>query len=126
MQLRLPLLLAARRRLHPLRARVARRLRGGAEFAHWIVDVCDGDPEHIQVLYGGGGETRIDEYALPHLEGYCRSRPVRISHAAHGQRQLDICSEVLNSAYLLCRAKERNARPLWAFLRAGADLVCRD
>ena len=29
-----------------------------------------GDPEDIQIMYGLGGERRLDEYELPHLAGY--------------------------------------------------------
>ena len=36
---------------------------------NWVVRAVAGDPEDIQIMYGLGGERRLDEYELPHLEG---------------------------------------------------------
>jgi GH15 family glucan-1,4-alpha-glucosidase len=51
-------------------------------------------------MYGLGGERRLDEYELPHLEGYEGSAPVRVGNAASGQLQLDVYGEVIEAIYL--------------------------
>ena len=43
----------------------------------------------------------MTEIEIPQLEGYKRSRPVRIGNGAYSQFQLDIYGEVLDSAHIL-------------------------
>src|SRR4029450_3140277 len=50
-------------------------------------------------MSGPGGERRLDEYELPWLPGYERSRPVRVGNAASGQRQLDVYGEVTDAMF---------------------------
>ena len=69
----------------------------------WVVRAVAGDPEDIQIMYGLGGERRLDEYELPHLKGYEGSAPVRIGNAASGQLQLDVYGEVVDAIYLAQR-----------------------
>ncbi|MDP9375600.1 MAG: glycoside hydrolase family 15 protein [Chloroflexota bacterium] len=97
----------------------------GEIFLDWLVDVAQGDPAELQVLYGVSGERRIEEFELPHLAGYRGSRPVRVGNAAHGQRQLDIYGEVVDCAYLFHKHGGAVDDGLWAFLRAVVDHVCR-
>ena len=66
----------------------------------WVIRAVAGDPEDIQIMYGLGGERRLDEYELPHLKGYEGSAPVRIGNAASGQLQLDVYGEVIEAIYL--------------------------
>ena len=61
--------------------------------------VADGG-EPVQILYGVGGERRIDEQELDHLAGYRDSRPVRIGNGAWRQDQLDVYGELLDAAGL--------------------------
>jgi alpha,alpha-trehalase len=49
-------------------------------FLAWVAGMAD-DP--LQIMYGIGGETQLDEHELPHLSGYRDSRPVRIGNGAH-------------------------------------------
>jgi GH15 family glucan-1,4-alpha-glucosidase len=74
----------------------------------WVLRAVAGDPADIQIMYGLGGERRLDEYELPHLTGYEGSRPVRIGNAASGQRQLDVYGEVLDAGY---RARQHGMAP---------------
>ena len=66
----------------------------------WVIRAVAGDPEDIQIMYGLGGERRLDEYELPHLAGYEGSAPVRVGNAASGQLQLDVYGEVIEAIYL--------------------------
>jgi len=65
----------------------------------WVMRAVAGDPEDIQIMYGLGGERRLDEYELPHLKGYEGSAPVRVGNAASGQRQLDVYGELMDAMY---------------------------
>jgi GH15 family glucan-1,4-alpha-glucosidase len=50
-------------------------------------------------MYGVGGERRLNEFEVKHLEGYRRARPVRVGNAAERQTQLDIYGELMDLAY---------------------------
>jgi len=54
----------------------------------------------MQIMYGLDGRHALPEEALPHLEGYMGSRPVRIGNAAFDNLQLDIYGELMDSVYL--------------------------
>jgi len=54
----------------------------------------------LQIMYGLDGSHELHEETLDHLEGYRRSRPVRVGNAAHEQLQLDIYGELLDALYL--------------------------
>jgi GH15 family glucan-1,4-alpha-glucosidase len=66
----------------------------------WVIRAVAGDPDDLQIMYGVGGERRLDEYELGWLRGYEGSAPVRVGNAASGQRQLDVYGEVANTIYL--------------------------
>jgi GH15 family glucan-1,4-alpha-glucosidase len=74
-----------------------------------VLRAVAGDPDAIQIMYGIGGERRLDEYELPHLAGYEGSSPVRIGNAASGQLQLDVYGELVDAIY---RARELGMAPL--------------
>jgi GH15 family glucan-1,4-alpha-glucosidase len=61
----------------------------------------DGAREHLQILYGVGGERLLPEHELDHLEGFAGSAPVRIGNGAWQQVQLDTSGELLGAAALL-------------------------
>jgi GH15 family glucan-1,4-alpha-glucosidase len=81
----------------------------------WVMRAVAGDPEDVQIMYGLGGERRLDEYELPHLAGYEGSAPVRIGNAASGQLQLDVYGELIEAIY---RAQELGMQAT----RHGAEL----
>jgi GH15 family glucan-1,4-alpha-glucosidase len=65
----------------------------------WVIRAVAGDPEDLQIMYGIGGERRLDEYELDWLPGYEGSAPVRVGNAASGQRQLDVYGELADAIY---------------------------
>ena len=75
----------------------------------WVYRAVAGDPGDIQIMYGLGGERRLDEYELPHLTGYEGSAPVRVGNAASGQLQLDVYGELVDAIY---RARELGMQPV--------------
>jgi GH15 family glucan-1,4-alpha-glucosidase len=69
-------------------------------FRDWLLRAVAGNPEQIQIMYGVGGERRLDETELPWLPGYEGSAPVRIGNAAAKQSQLDVFGELLDAVTL--------------------------
>jgi GH15 family glucan-1,4-alpha-glucosidase len=70
----------------------------------WLLRAVAGSPDDLQIMYGLGGERRLDEYEIPWLPGYNGSLPVRIGNAAAGQVQLDVYGEVVGALYLARKA----------------------
>jgi GH15 family glucan-1,4-alpha-glucosidase len=70
-----------------------------ARWRDWALRAVAGDPEDLQIMYGLGGERRLDEHELDWLAGYEQSRPVRVGNAASGQRQLDVYGEVVDAMF---------------------------
>jgi GH15 family glucan-1,4-alpha-glucosidase len=91
-------------------------------FMDFLKRVCRKSADHLQIMYGIGGERVLTEVELSHLEGYRGSRPVRIGNGAYDQLQLDVYGEVLETAYLW---QQRNEMPegLWSLLMRLADWV---
>jgi len=65
----------------------------------WLLRAVAGRPEQAQIMYGIGGERRLDEWEVPWLDGFRNSRPVRIGNDAHGQLQLDVYGEVMDAMH---------------------------
>ena len=57
--------------------------------------------DHLQIMFGIGGERDLSERELPHLAGWRGSRPVRVGNGAWHQRQLDVYGELLGAAQRL-------------------------
>jgi GH15 family glucan-1,4-alpha-glucosidase len=75
----------------------------GRRYFRWMVRaaVSCRYSEHVQIVFGAGGERRIEENELDHLTGFAGSRPVRVGNAAWRQRQHDVLGEVLDVALAL-------------------------
>ncbi|HJV26923.1 MAG TPA: glycoside hydrolase family 15 protein [Aromatoleum sp.] len=92
-------------------------------FLGWLLHVAR--KPLLLPLYDVNGEPVSDEIILPHLEGYRGSGPVRVGNSAHGQLQLDIYGEVIQTAYrFVCRGGRLTARERRLFEGLG-DTVCR-
>ena len=63
----------------------------------WLLRAVAGDPSQMQIMYGLGGERRLNEWEVPWLTGFRHSRPVRIGNAAADQLQLDVHGEVADT-----------------------------
>src|SRR5690606_21270182 len=53
-----------------------------AAWREWLVRAVAGSPEQIQIMYGIGGERRLQEWEIDALPGYEGSAPVRVGNAA--------------------------------------------
>lgn len=85
------------------------------DFFAFVADAVD-DGRPLQVLYGVGGETAIDEHELEHLSGYEGSKPVRIGNDAYRQVQHDIWGAMLDSVYLHTRSRDHLPEQVWPIL----------
>jgi GH15 family glucan-1,4-alpha-glucosidase len=65
----------------------------------WLLRAVAGDPADIQIMYGLGGERRLDERELDWLPGHESSTPVRVGNAASTQLQLDAYGEILDALF---------------------------
>ncbi|MBN1792223.1 glycoside hydrolase family 15 protein [Candidatus Woesearchaeota archaeon] len=75
------------------------RLHEAKKFMDFMLERVMSD-DHLQIMYGIHGETKLVEYELDHLEGYMGSKPVRIGNAAYNQDQHDVYGELIDVIYL--------------------------
>jgi alpha,alpha-trehalase len=85
------------------------------DFLYFVADMAGGDDE-LQVMYGIGGERKLEETTLDHLSGYEGARPVRIGNGAYNQVQHDMWGAVLDSVYLHTKSRDRLDDRMWAIL----------
>lgn len=78
----------------------------------------------LRIMYGIEGSHHLPEQNLDHLEGYRGSRPVRVGNDAHGQLQLDIYGELMDSVYLYNKYGNPISYDLWRELRRLVNWVC--
>ena len=99
------------------------------EFMKWIRQQFEKNIEQnsdLQLMYSISGETDLTETELDHLEGYRGSKPVRIGNDAHGQLQLDIYGELMDSIYLYDKYGEPITYDFWEKLSGIIDYVCEN
>lgn len=75
----------------------------------------------LQILYGVGGERRLDEHTLEHLDGYGGASPVRVGNGAWDQTQLDVYGELLDAALTLAEQLGPLTTVTQELLREAAD-----
>ena len=92
-------------------------------FRDFVERTTAAGPEHVQPLYGLGGEVLLPEVELDHLEGYRGSRPVRIGNGAYRQLQLDSHGELLDLAWRSARRGSPPSADYWRFLGGLVDVV---
>src|SRR5947209_19329629 len=87
-------------------------------FMGWLDARCHELKENgtLQPMYTITGEQDLTEATLDHLEGYRRSKPVRIGNGAYKQKQLDIYGEMMDSVYIFNKHKDISY-DLWMNLR---------
>lgn len=91
------------------------------DFFEWLERICLSCQDTIQIMYRLDGRRELPEEVLGHLEGYRRSRPVRIGNAAARQTQLDVYGEVLDAAHLCYTSMRVPHARLWPVLKLLAD-----
>jgi GH15 family glucan-1,4-alpha-glucosidase len=96
------------------------------EFIKWIEKQCRdiGDAGSLRLMYTIDGKKDLVEIDLDHLEGYKKSKPVRIGNGAHQQIQLDIYGELLDAVYLYDKHAEPISYDFWKDISHQVNWVC--
>jgi GH15 family glucan-1,4-alpha-glucosidase len=89
-------------------------------FRRFVERSAAGHAGDLQVLFGVGGERRLGEQELDHLDGYRGSAPARAGNAAAGQFQLDAYGQILDQSWSWHQRGNSPDDDYWRFL---ADLV---
>ncbi|HXQ59974.1 MAG TPA: glycoside hydrolase family 15 protein [Acidimicrobiales bacterium] len=97
-------------------------MRGGyfeeaMAWRNWLLRAVAGDPADLQIMYGAGGERRLDEWEVDWLPGYENSSPVRIGNAAAGQFQIDVYGEVMSALYVASKVGGNLSEITWDLQR---------
>ncbi len=79
-----------------------------------------GNADDLQILYGVGGERRLDELELD-LAGYRDARPVRVGNGAAGQLQLDALGQLVLQTWLWYERGHEPDDDYWRFIIDLAD-----
>lgn len=85
---------------------------------NWLLRAVAGDPEDLQIMYGLGGERKLEEFELDNFPGYENSRPVRIGNGAVVQYQADVVGEVMVALEKLRLAGAEEDHFSWPLQRA--------
>lgn len=94
-------------------------------FLSWLLHTTQMSLPELQILYDVYGETRLRERELAHLEGFARSRPVRVGNDARGQLQLDVYGELLDAVYEFVGRGGRLDRATRRLLAGFGDTICQ-
>jgi hypothetical protein len=91
------------------------------DFFYFVADIAEAEEGQLQIMYGIGGESKLEEQELAHLSGYDRSRPVRIGNGAYDQDQHDVWGAVLDSIYLHTRSRDQLSDRLWPIIKRQVE-----
>jgi len=86
------------------------------DFFSFVADACGYGERPLQIMYGIGGERKLEEEILPHLDGYEGARPVRVGNAAYKQEQHDVWGASLDSVYIHTKSRDYLPEQLWPML----------
>jgi alpha,alpha-trehalase len=91
------------------------------DFFYFVADMAESEEGQLQIMYGIGGESKLEEQTLEHLSGYDHSRPVRIGNGAYNQDQHDVWGAVLDSIYLHTRSRDQLPDRLWPIIKRQVE-----
>ena len=91
------------------------------DFFYFVADMAEAEEGQLQIMYGIGGESKLQEQELEHLSGYENSRPVRIGNGAYNQAQHDVWGAVLDSIYLHTRSRDQLPDRLWPIIKRQVE-----
>jgi GH15 family glucan-1,4-alpha-glucosidase len=98
-----------------------------AGFINWIRNYVGKHTragEKVPSLFSVYGNPELPELELTHLEGYKKSRPVRIGNDAYRQYQSDIYGELMDSLYLYNKHVAPISYDFWTGIRSRLDWIC--
>jgi hypothetical protein len=85
---------------------------------NWLLRAAAGSPEQIQIMYGVTGSRWLPEHEVPWLDGYEKSKPVRVGNAAADQLQLDVYGEVMDALHRAHVGGVQHLAAAWDFVRS--------
>jgi GH15 family glucan-1,4-alpha-glucosidase len=91
------------------------------DFFYFIREVASQSDDHLQIMYGIGGEETLTEEMLLHLDGYEHAQPVRTGNGAFAQKQHDVWGALLDSIYLHTKSRDGLAESTWEILCKQVD-----
>jgi GH15 family glucan-1,4-alpha-glucosidase len=91
------------------------------DYFYFIADVAEAEEGDLQIMYGIGGESRLEEQVLDHLSGYGGAKPVRVGNGAYDQRQHDVWGAVLDSIYLHTKSRDHLPERMWPILKRQVE-----
>ena len=98
-------------------------------WAAWLHRSVAGSPSQVQIMYGIGGERRLEEWEVGWLPGYQGAKPVRIGNAAAMQLQLDVYGEVCSALHQARRERlliDENSWPLQREMLEHLEQIWRE
>jgi alpha,alpha-trehalase len=90
------------------------------DFFYFIADLAE-EEGTLQIMYGIGGEAKLEEQVLDHLSGYDGARPVRIGNGAYDQAQHDVWGAVLDSMYLHTKSRDQLPDRIWPIVKKQVE-----
>jgi GH15 family glucan-1,4-alpha-glucosidase len=94
-------------------------------FVDWLLHTTRLTRPGLRILYDVFGGVHLPETELRHLEGYARSRPVRIGNDAQQQFQLDVYGEVIDAVILFASQGGNFDRDTVRMLNGLGKTVCK-
>jgi len=79
--------------------------------------------KELQLMFAIDGNTHLDEKELHYLEGYKKSKPVRIGNGASKQTQMDIYGELMETVYIYAIHGGDLSYDYWKIIVEYVDLV---
>ncbi|NGM67037.1 glycoside hydrolase family 15 protein [Sphingobacterium sp. SGR-19] len=65
------------------------------KYASYIANITQNDTGRLQPLYGIMGQSDLEEYTIPYLEGYLGNKPIRVGNQASEHIQNDVYGQAL-------------------------------
>jgi GH15 family glucan-1,4-alpha-glucosidase len=87
------------------------------KFMGWLEKVCVKEGATLNIMYGIHGEEELVEVELKHLDGYMKSKPVRVGNGAAHQKQFDIFGEVLTAINLYIQSGGKLSEGMKGFVK---------
>lgn len=103
-------------------------LKEAGDFIGWVEKKCFDvqQQKNMQLMYKLDGSRGLTEEDLPHLDGYCGSKPVRVGNGAYEQLQLDIYGELMDAVYQYDKDGMAISYELWQHLASQLDWLAKN
>jgi GH15 family glucan-1,4-alpha-glucosidase len=92
-----------------------------AAFRRFIERCAAGKADDLRIVYGIGGERRMDEAEIEHMEGWRGQGPVHVGNSAAEQLQLDAFGQLVDQSWRWHRRGHSPDDDYWRFLVTLVD-----